>query len=135
MKKILVGLVMDGEEKKVIAHAIDLAEKFNAELTAIHVSDIHAGKMSMMMDSPEKFEEEEIRQAFRDYGFESMADKVNVEIIIAEKIPPAIASVAGDTDLLVLGHRRMTTFKAAFMDSTDEGIVNLIECPVLVVQK
>jgi nucleotide-binding universal stress UspA family protein len=91
--------------------------------------------MSMMMDSPKKFEEEDIRQSFRDYGYESIADKIQIEIIVAEKVPVAIASVVGDSDLLVLGHRKMNTFKASFMDSVDEGIINLIDCPVLVVQK
>ena len=135
MKKIIVALVMDGEEKRVIEHAIAVAEKFNSKLIAIHVNDIHAGKMSMMMDSPKKFEEEDIRQSFRDYGYESIADKIQIEIIVAEKVPVAIASVVGDSDLLVLGHRKMNTFKASFMDSVDEGIINLIDCPVLVVQK
>jgi nucleotide-binding universal stress UspA family protein len=135
MKKIIVALVMDGEEKRVVEHAISLAENYNAELTAIYVSDFHAGKMSMMMDSPKKFEEEDIRQSFRDYGYESIADKIQIEIIVAEKVPVAIASVVGDSDLLVLGHRKMNTFKASFMDSVDEGIINLIDCPVLVVQK
>ena len=40
-----------------------------------------------------------------------------------------------DIDLLVLGHRRMSTFKSNLMDSVDEGIVNHAKCPVLVVPK
>lgn len=126
---------MDGDEKRVIEHAIAVSEKFNAKLTAIHVNDEHAGEMSMMMDSPEKYEENDIRDAFRTYGFEVIAETMNVKIIMAENIPKAIVEESSEADLLVLGHRRMSSFKASFMDSTDEGIVNLIECPVLVVQK
>jgi nucleotide-binding universal stress UspA family protein len=37
--------------------------------------------------------------------------------------------------LLVLGHRKMNKFKASFMDSVDEGIANLVSCPVVVIQK
>ena len=126
---------MDGDEKRVIEHAIAVSEKFNAKLTAIHVNDEYAGEMSMMMDSPEKYEENDIRDAFRTYGFEVIAETMNVKIIKAENIPKAIVEESSEADLLVLGHKRMSTFKASFMDSTDEGVVNLIECPVLVVQK
>jgi len=126
---------MDGDEKRVIEHAIAVSEKFNAKLTAIHVNDEYAGEMSMMMDSPEKYEENDIRDAFRTYGFEVIAETMNVKIIMAENIPKAIVEESSEADLLVLGHKRMSTFKASFMDSTDEGVVNLIECPVLVVQK
>jgi nucleotide-binding universal stress UspA family protein len=126
---------MDGDEKRVIEHAIAVSEKFNAKLTAIHVNDEYAGEMSMMMDSPEKYEENDIRDAFRTYGFEVIAETMNVKIIKAENIPKAIVEESSEADLLVLGHKRMSSFKASFMDSTDEGVVNLIECPVLVVQK
>ena len=126
---------MDGDEKRVIEHAIAVSEKFNAKLTAIHVNDEYAGEMSMMMDSPEKYEENDIRDAFRTYGFEVIAETMNVKIIMAENIPKAIVEESSEADLLVLGHKRMSSFKASFMDSTDEGVVNLIECPVLVVQK
>lgn len=135
MNNIYVGIVMDGDEKRVIEHAIAVSEKFNAKLTAIHVNDEYAGEMSMMMDSPEKYEENDIRDAFRTYGFEVIAETMNVKIIKAENIPKAIVEESSEADLLVLGHKRMSTFKASFMDSTDEGVVNLIECPVLVVQK
>lgn len=135
MNNIYVGIVMDGDEKRVIEHAIAVSEKFNAKLTAIHVNDEYAGEMSMMMDSPEKYEENDIRDAFRTYGFEVIAETMNVKIIMAENIPKAIVEESSEADLLVLGHKRMSTFKASFMDSTDEGVVNLIECPVLVVQK
>ncbi|MBT3945755.1 MAG: universal stress protein [Candidatus Marinimicrobia bacterium] len=135
MNNIYVGIVMDGDEKRVIEHAIAVSEKFNAKLTAIHVNDEYAGEMSMMMDSPEKYEENDIRDAFRTYGFEVIAETMNVKIIKAENIPKAIVEESSEADLLVLGHKRMSSFKASFMDSTDEGVVNLIECPVLVVQK
>jgi len=135
VNNIYVGIVMDGDEKRVIEHAIAVSEKFNAKLTAIHVNDEYAGEMSMMMDSPEKYEENDIRDAFRTYGFEVIAETMNVKIIMAENIPKAIVEESSEADLLVLGHKRMSTFKASFMDSTDEGVVNLIECPVLVVQK
>ncbi|MBF88514.1 MAG: hypothetical protein CMG75_02460 [Candidatus Marinimicrobia bacterium] len=38
-------------------------------------------------------------------------------------------------DLLVLGHRKMSTFKSRIMDTIDEGIINHVQCPVLVARK
>jgi nucleotide-binding universal stress UspA family protein len=52
-----------------------------------------------------------------------------------ESISRAIQKHSQDCDLLIVGHRKMSQFKANLMDSVDEGITNLISCPVLVVQK
>ena len=55
MKKyqnIMIALEADGSEKYVVEHAVLLAEQLQAKLAIIHVNDLHAGSMSMMMDSP-----------------------------------------------------------------------------------
>jgi nucleotide-binding universal stress UspA family protein len=80
-------------------------------------------------------DEEDIRERFRAGGFNEMADKVVVEIISDERISKILTKMTEDADLLVLGHRRMSTFKSNLMDSIDEGIVNHAKCPVLVVPK
>ncbi len=38
-------------------------------------------------------------------------------------------------DMLILGHPRRSTFKDKFFDSVDEGIVNRVNCPVVIVPK
>ena len=135
IKKIMIALTGRNDESVVIEQAVFFADKFDALLVAIHINDPHAGRMSMMMDSPgPKISEDDIKNLFKRHGYENSLENLEVRIIENEHISKTIAENAVDIDLLVLGHRRMSTFKANFMDSIDEGIANLSPCPVVVVQ-
>ena len=57
----MIALEADGSEKYVVEHAVLLAEQLQAKLAIIHVNDLHAGSMSMMMDSPKKITADMIR--------------------------------------------------------------------------
>ncbi len=135
-KKIMVALCGRGDEQEIIREAVTLAEIHGAKLTAIHVNDPHAGEMSMMMDNPElKYKEEDVCQWFREAGFEDVASGLEVNVISARSVQKAICSNTEGVDLLILGHRRLNFFKENFFDSVDEGIVNHVSCPVLVIPK
>ncbi|MDP6261736.1 MAG: universal stress protein, partial [Candidatus Marinimicrobia bacterium] len=95
----------------------------------------HAGEMSMMMDSPKKVTDEMIRDQIKDYGYESILGELEIIITENESVSKAIEQHSKDFDLLIVGHRKMSEFKSHFMDSIDEGIANLVPCPVLVVLK
>ncbi len=134
-KRILLALCGRGDEGDVIRKAMELKNQLGANLTVIHVNDIHAGEMSMMMDSPHKFTEEEIRERFAANGFEKEADGIDIKIVKDENTAQAIASVTENVDMLILGHRKQSSFKEHFFDSVDEGIVNHANCPVMVIPK
>ena len=135
-KKIMVALAVEGDEIPVIQQAIHIAKRYQAKLIALHVSPPHAGEMSMMMDSiGSKIEKEDITQIFVDSGFGEEVKNIEVLITKNASIAEGIVDHSQDIDLLILGHRRMSTFKAIFMDSVDENIVNKVNCPVLVVPK
>ena len=134
-KKIMVSLIGDSSEQPVVDQAYHLANELGARLTAIHVNDLHAGEMSMMMDSSKKVTDEMIRDQIKDYGYESILGELEIIITKNESVSKAIEQHSKDFDLLIVGHRKMSEFKSHFMDSIDEGIVNLVSCPVLVVQK
>jgi len=132
----MIALSGRGDEEDVIGEAVKIAQASDAQLTAVHVNDPHAGEMSMMMESPgPRLEEKDIRDRFRKNGFGEQADTIDVIIINSENISQALAEETTEADLLVLGHRKMSTFKSNLMDSIDEGIVNHAHCPVLVVPK
>ena len=132
----MIALSGRGDEEDVIGEAVKIAQASDAHLTAVHVNDPHAGEMSMMMESPgPRLEEKDIRDRFRKNGFGEQADTIDVIIINSENISQALAEETTEADLLVLGHRKMSTFKSNLMDSIDEGIVNHAHCPVHVVQK
>ena len=130
-KKIMVALGAHGDEKPVIEQAVMLANKFEAQLIAIHV---HQPVLSQPKGGSElNVTDGIIRNLFTEYGFEEIVN--NIEIIIAkgENIPEKIQEHSSDIDMLILGHKKMGRFMAWLKDSIDEDITNLLSCPVLVV--
>lgn len=131
----MVSLVGDGSEKVVVQQAVDMKNKLGASLSVIHVNDPHAGEMSMMMESPKEITEDIIRDQISEYGFGQILRDLDVIITENNSIAEAINEHSQECDMLIVGHRKMSTFKSHIMDSVDEGIVNNASCPVLVVQK
>ena len=105
------------------------------KLSVIHVNDMHAGDKSMMMDSPKEVTTDDIKTQLNKYLCEDNAKTIDVLVHQGESISKTIQKHSQDCDLFIVGHRKMSQFKANLMDSVDEGITNLISCPVLVVQK
>ena len=116
--RIMVALVARGDERSVIKQAVLYTEKFNAHLIAIHVNQPALSQPKGAID--QKVTEVDIQGRFIEYG---------------ESISKIINKYADDIDLVILGHRKQTTFTSRIMDSIDEGISNLVSCPVMVVQK
>ena len=76
-----------------------------------------------------------IRNQMKDFGFERILEELDIIITKGENIAKSIEPHCQGIDMLILGHRKMSDFKANITDSVDEGITNLVACPVLVVQK
>ena len=133
--KIIVCLIGDCGEKEVVEHAYQLSINLDCKLSVIHVNDMHAGDMSMMMDSPKEVTTDDIKTQLNKYLGEDNAKTIDVLVHQGESISKTIQKHSQDCDLFIVGHRIMSQFKENFMDSVDEGITNLISCPVLVVQK
>ena len=131
--RIMVALVARGDERSVIKQAVLYTEKFNAQLIAIHVNQPALSQPKGAIDS--KVNEMDIQGRFIEYGYDHIVEDVEIIIEYGESISKTIYKYADDIDLVILGHRKQTTFKSRIMDSIDEGISNLVSCPVLVVQK
>ena len=131
--RIMVALVARGDERSVIKQAVLYTEKFNAQLMAIHVNQPALSQPKGAIDS--KVTEMDIQGRFIEYGYEHIVEDIEIIIEYGESISKTINKYADDIDLVILGHRKQTTFKSRIMDSIDEGISNLVSCPVLVVQK
>ena len=131
--RIMVALVARGDERSVIKQAVLYTEKFNAQLIAIHVNQPALSQPKGAIDS--KVNEMDIQGRFIEYGYEHIVEDIEIIIEYGESISKTINKYADDIDLVILGHRKQTTFKSRIMDSIDEGISNLVSCPVLVVQK
>ena len=132
-KRIMVALVTHGDVKPVIEQAVLMANKFEAQLIAIHV---HQPILSQpKRDSQLNVTEEIIRNRFTEYGFEQIINDLEIIITKGENIPEKIQQHSNDIDMLVVGHKKMGRFMARVTDSIDEDITNLITCPVLVVRE
>ena len=131
--KIMLALVARGDEDPIIKQAALYVEKLQARLTAIHVNQ---PALSQPKDAVEqRVTEKMIRDRFITSGFENILNNTDIIIEYGENVSKIISTHSGDMDLIILGHRKMNTFKSRIMDSIDEGISNLVACPVLVVQK
>ena len=131
--KIMIALVVRGDEDPVIKQAAFYVEKLQARLTAIHVNQPALSQPKGAVE--QRVTEEMIRDRFITSGFENILNNTDIIIEYGENVSKIISTHSGDMDLIILGHRKMNTFKSRIMDSIDEGISNLVACPVLVVQK
>ncbi len=87
------------------------------------------------MDTLPLVSEEDIREQFRKAGYEKEANEIKITIVESESYAREIAKATEDIDLLVIGHYSKSAFLAAFVDSVDERVADLVSCPVLVVPK
>ena len=78
-KNILVSLCGRGDESIVINEAINIAD--GGQLSFVHVNDLHAGEMSMMMDAPDKkYEEADIKECVESVN-KNIAEKSNYIVL------------------------------------------------------
>ncbi len=132
---ILVALAGMDDEDNVIHETVRLVRALEAQLTVLHVNDPKAGKVSMMMETQRLVGEDDLRNRFRALGYNVTADNLNFNIITGISLPKVIAEATEGMDLLVIGHRRKNRFLAAFADSADKHLADLVACPVLIVPR
>ncbi len=132
---ILVALAGMDDEENVIHETVRLAKALGAEVTVLHVNDPKAGQVSMMMETERMVTEEALRDQFRKLGYDTTASMLKFNIVTGPSLPRAIAGATQNVDLLVIGHRRKNRFLAAFADSADKHLADLVGCPVLIVPR
>ena len=134
-KNIADALVGKDNEVPVIDEAVRLAINLKAKLCVIHVNDLHAGEISMMMDSSKKYTKDDFINMFHNAGHEEIAKIIEVKITKNASVSKGIAELATGCDLLILGHDKVGKVKEVLTDSIDEVVVNVSNCPVLIIPK
>ncbi len=134
-KNIAIALAGKDDEIPVIDEAVRLTINLKAKLCIIHVNDLHAGDISMMMDSPKEYTKDDFIKMFHDAGHEEIAKRIKVKIIKNSSVSKGIAELISDCDLLIMGHDKMGKVKEVLTDSIDEVVVNVSNCPVLIIPK
>jgi len=85
---------------------------------------MHAGDMSMMMECPKEVTTDDIKTQLNKYLGEDNAKTIDVLVYQGESISKTIQKHSQDCDLFIVGHRKMSQFKA-----------NLIYFNILISQK
>ncbi len=134
-KNIAVALAGKDNEIPVIDEAVRLAINLKAKLCVIHINDLHAGEISMMMDSSKKYTKDDFINMFHNAGHEEIAKIIEVKITKNASVSKGIAEFATGCDLLIMGHDKMSKVKQVLTDSIDEVVVNVSNCPVLIIPK
>ena len=153
-KKILVPL--DGSEHslRALEIAIQIAKKFEAKITLIHVYSV--GIRPVVMPEPTTLtpvgvpvmaptDVSKIAEATRKAGAAILADgeeKVKAEGIEVETLLKEGHSVQeivktakeGSFDLIVIGARGISKIREIILGSVSDGVVHNAPCPVLVVK-
>ncbi|AEH37149.1 universal stress protein [Halopiger xanaduensis] len=147
-EKILVPT--DGSEtsEAAVAHAIDLAEKYEAGLHALYVVDTDSMSLTLGGEQLDRIEQgrfgemEEVRErAERATGY--VADRAaergleTVEHISAGRPHSQIADYVDDNgiDLVVMGSHGRTGVRRALLGSVTERTLRSVRVPVLVIDE
>lgn len=149
IKKILVSL--DGSEhaNKALDYALDLAEKYSAEIVLLSVippvvvpmaypdtmAYISPSTIDMYYNELKTSHEEVLSQAFK------KATRINTNLRVSKKIAEGRPSEKiietakeGNFDIIVMGSRGLGGAKEFFLGSVSHRVVIESPCPVLIVK-
>jgi nucleotide-binding universal stress UspA family protein len=143
-KNILVPV--DGSEFSLNAAQIaaSIAEKYQAQLTLLHVISHSLDKFSIHRGEENDFNNEinKIRQQGVDIlktAVKSLGDHdTNIEMILSWGDPAKVILEEVEDkgfDLIVIGSRGLGTIRGLFLGSVTERISRAVACPVLTVKK
>lgn len=145
-EKILIPT--DGSEtaENAVDHALDLAEKYGAEVHALYVVDVDAMSLSLGAEQVDRlqqgnFDEMEEVKAKAEKATGYVADRASdrglgvVEHVAGGQPHSVIADYVADTgvDLIVIGSHGRSGVKRALLGSVTERVLRETHVPVLVV--
>lgn len=143
-KNILVPI--DGSKHSIMAaaRAVDIAEKYQAAVTLLHVININQLTGLGVMQGPPLITEG-MAENLQDAGNTIIEDtlrslpphsvKVDTELVWGTPERVIISQVASRAhDLVVIGSRGLSSFGGLLLGSVSDRVVHQAPCPVLVVK-
>lgn len=146
MKKILVPVDGSAASQKAAAKALDIAKKFQSEVTFIHVMyepDVNRyNKFGVLIDPELKKLKERLKESEKKL-MDSVISSLDTEgVEIKRKIIPGVAyeeilkeADNGKYDLIVMGQLGYSKVKRFFVGSVTYRVISDSTCPVLVVHE
>lgn len=135
VRKVLIPT--DGSEntKPAIMHGLALARAFNAEVTALYVSEPEAASHSKGCSVSERSTTDVCREATELIVEEGKRQGIAVTpLVLAGKPSEEIAKLSVDYDLVVMGTVGRTGLAHIRLGSVAESTVRQVKCPVIVVR-
>ena len=153
-EKILVPLDGSEHSAKALEKAIQIAKKFEARITLIHVYSVYV--QPILLPEPTTVgistvplltaaEVSKVAETARSAGNRILADgeeKAKSEDVQVEKMlveghaVQEIVRVAkeGDFDLVVMGARGLSRIKEILLGSVSDGVMHHVTCPIMLVK-
>jgi len=144
MKKILVPIDGSTASHKAAEKAIEIAQKFEGEVTFIHVITVPDAlshtRYGVIMQFDFNHLEEDMKEAgikFLD-SFVANVDCANVSchklVVTGEPYEEILrVAVEGDFDVIVMGRKGFSKIKRFFIGSVTQRVISDSPCPVFVV--
>jgi nucleotide-binding universal stress UspA family protein len=147
--KILVAA--DGSEASnhAVDYAIEIARKYNSDLTALHVilsdvtlfGSVPPAHMNEIKNEAQKYLDK-IREKYYKSNDNKSDDNNNKQIQLRTELITSASAVGGilgfaekeNIDLIVIGTRGRSGFKKLLLGSVASGVVTYAHCPVLVIK-
>lgn len=139
MKKILVPIARNIDDKNAIDEAVKLAKEFGSKVVLFNVND--SKEKTKEIDYGGYIEEDRMYEKFKDTSFleeiKQNYEGVDFEILMAEGDPASeIIDEAdnGDYDLVVMQTHTMKERKRFMMGSVSNKVVHHIKKPIMIIR-
>jgi nucleotide-binding universal stress UspA family protein len=135
-ERMVVAVDGSPRSEKTLAVAVDLAGRYAAVVTVVHVRESERYEATDIDLGPPIRAEDLVEQAlqrFRDAGVEVQGE---IRRVGAGRTPEQIVDVASKTqaDLIVMGTRGMTEWRSLLLGGVATKVVHHASCPVLLVR-
>jgi nucleotide-binding universal stress UspA family protein len=146
IRKLLVAVDGSNSSFNASTYAIDLANRFDAELIALHVIDPRYKELEIALSPrPGRFKEiatkvmqdgekivDTVRQNATEKNVSIKTDVISGYTSVTKEIVDY--AKVNIVDMIVIGSRGMTGLKKLLVGSVVSGVVTYSDCPVLIVK-
>jgi nucleotide-binding universal stress UspA family protein len=135
-ERILVAVDGSPQSEKTIAIALDLAQRYTAVVTVVHVREYERYEGSDVDLGPPVPAENLVAKAVARFEEAGVDARGEIRRVSTGDTPQQIieVAVAARADLIVLGSRGMTEWKSLLLGGVANKVVHHAACPVLLVR-
>jgi nucleotide-binding universal stress UspA family protein len=135
-QRVLVAVDGSPRSEKTIQIAVDLARRYGATATVVHVREFEryeGDDVDLGPPIPAEKLVDEVLERFREAGVEARGE---IRRVSHGETPEQIVEVAksAESDLIIMGSRGMTEWRSLLLGGVANKVVHHATCPVLLVR-